>query len=486
MSKYYLRVEGINFNSFVLDTNRIKAIRGGSLMLLNSVGWLEEQITELDCITAGASWGLFSFEAENACQAGKMLDSVRRSFNGDERYKHTTMALAVLPAGDEKDYPKTRARLETLSRWQQMQSPAVAIPSVPKGETVFGTCTMDKLRPATQINYLRREGDEDKEEHVSASCRVRWVEDAKERKPKKEDVVVQRKSFYEKRTHITGLKFTEDLHQLSQGKEYGNLHEKMAVIYLDGNHFGNLARDYCTTEERQRRFDKKLRRQFQNGALTTLLNKIKDDPEWKNGDRIRLETLLWGGDEIIWVVPAWQGWRMLGRFFQITKDWEIGDKKLTHGAGLVYCHCTAPIQPIIGLVKELGEMAKGDRQSNRVAYQVLESFDHTGADLEKVRESRWPLTDKGAMILPGDTMLEADDAVKAIKQTDLPKRQLYRIAQTAFGDIEKAEQIADQLKTDEIQPYWSTLEQGLGEGLPAWLHLLELWNYLGLEKEGLS
>lgn len=496
-NKYYLRIEGVNFDSFVLDTNHIKIIRGGSLMLLNSVDWLAEEITnpKLDKITAGASWGLFAFNADNDYRAGQVVAQVRTAFNKDERYKHSTITVATLPAGEAKNYPMTRGRLEALSRWEQMQSPSVAIPGT-EGK-IRGVCELDTLRPAVEEIQLRREDAEPeaKRKSVSQSVRVRWVEDGREREPK--DKEIDRLGFYEKRTNIRDLKFTRNLHDLAEAaknrnlepqQNFGNLEGKMAVIYLDGNNFGKLARNYCSSEEKQREFDKTLREKYQNGALKTLLTEIKDGENWKFKGRIRLETLLWGGDEIIWVVPAWKGWWMLGQFFRLTKTWEIDKNVLTHGAGLVFCHNTAPIQPIIRLVKELGDLAKGDRSTNRVAYQILESFDHTGSDLETVRKSRWPLQDKQAMILNGDTMLQAEAAISAIKQTDLPKRKLYRIAKLAFGNPGKAMEQANKTKEGikELEKLWPEVERCFGSDLSAWLHLLELWDYVGLEQGGRS
>ena len=489
MNDYYLRIEGVNFDSFVLDTNRIKIVRGGSLMLLNSVDWLKGKMkpkgVNLHTISAGASFGLFRFQAESDNGAGQIAAQVRDTFNNDKRYKHASITIAVQPAGKPEAYQQTRSRLEAISRWQQMQSPSVAIPD-PNEDDVKGVCEFDRVRPATgfPVAIIRENGDKE-EALISSACHARWVEDGKENRPWE---IIDKAGFYEKRTELADLKFTTNLRDLAWGEDYSNLHRKMAVIYLDGNHFGKKALAYCTSEKNQDNFDKTLRKEFQDGALTTLLTEIKDDSDWKNSGNIRLETLLWGGDEIIWVVPAWKGWWMLGRFFEISKDWDyhkISEESLTHGAGLVFCHHNAPIQPILELVRDLGDLAKGDRSANKVAYQVLESFDHAGTDLEAMRNERWPLDDNDTMILDGNAMLAADRAVREIKKSGLPKRQLYRIAKLAQAeDLRFAEEKGAKLVQDAgTQKELATLESCFNPGLPAWLHLLELWDYLGL-KEG--
>ncbi len=489
MNPYYLRIEGVNFDSFVLDTDRIKIVRGGSLMLLNSVDWLEQNIKRqhitLDKISSGASFGLFRFEANSDGEASQVAAQARETFNYDKRYKHATLTIAVQPVGEPEAYQHTRSRLEAISRWQQMQSPSVAMPD-PNEDEVKGVCEFDRVRPATgfPVALIRDNGDEE-EALISTACHARWVEDGKENRP----WVTDKDGFYKKHTGIDGLKFTTDLHALAQGTDYGNLHNKMAVIYLDGNHFGKKALAYCTSEKKQEDFDKTLREEFQDGTLTTLLTEIKGNSDWKNGGNIRLETLLWGGDEIIWVVPAWKGWWMLGRFFEISREWnyhKISDEPLTHGAGLVFCHHNAPIQPILSLARNLGDLAKGDRSANRVAYQVLESFDHAGADLEEMRAKRWPLGDAATMILDGDAMLAANEAAWAIKQTDLAKRQLYRLAALAqSGDLKSAEEKSGKLR--EVagieESDLGKLENCFNPGLSTWLHLLELWDYLGLKEK---
>ena len=83
---------------------------------------------------------------------------------------------------------------------------------------------------------------------------------------------------------------------------------------MDGNSFGRTKRDQCLTPADQRLFNDTVignHRAF----LTDILQAIdKDDPLWINNGAIRFETLLWGGDEIMLVVPAWPGWQVLARF----------------------------------------------------------------------------------------------------------------------------------------------------------------------------
>lgn len=83
----------------------------------------------------------------------------------------------------------------------------------------------------------------------------------------------------------------------------------MAVIYADGNHFGKK-QSALSDSKLLKAWDDALQHS-RKAMLKALLEQARIDPLWHENDSldapIRLETLLWGGDELIWVVPAWKG-----------------------------------------------------------------------------------------------------------------------------------------------------------------------------------
>jgi hypothetical protein len=123
--------------------------------------------------------------------------------------------------------------------------------------------------------------------------------------------------------------------KLSEDESRGNLHHKMAVIYLDGNGFGKLQNELCLTQADQERFDETVRG-YRRKMLKALIHKMESEPEdWFTSDaekKFRLETLLWGGDEIIRVVPSWQGWRTLAFFYEQSKEWNFDEHHLSHAS----------------------------------------------------------------------------------------------------------------------------------------------------------
>lgn len=271
----------------------------------------------------------------------------------------------------------------------------------------------------------------------------------------------------------------------------------MAVIYLDGNSFGNIQRNL--DRKGLQKFDdyvKECRKCF----LRHLLNNILFTPSrWMtkndNGkDCIRLEILLWGGDEILLVVPAWLGWWTLSCFFRKSKDWKFESHSLTHAAGLVFCHHRAPIHGIQEIAKELAELAKGkSREANYVGYQILESFDTVGMGLEEYREKRlgkmlegksqeWIKETIKELIIPGNEMEEALVYMAPIKRA-LSKGRVYKIVQTLFSSPEQFEKLKDaadtQLNAIANNDAYQKLQSCFGKDKMFWIHLIDLWDYIG-------
>ncbi len=548
---YYLRVEGVNLANFVYDTNNLSVIRGGSLILLELPKmvkkWLEDfkpndeqVIKNAQAITLGASWGLYSFELCDPKEdriPEKLASHIRDKFNSDyppqepsRKIKvkdksgkevirevpkdvpldprHATVMVEVIEAGKKNAYQEDRERLTALVRWSQMCSPSIAFPSISHApipvenegkSSSKRVCELDFVRPAARSSEYRING---KKRAVSASSYSRYLYGAWGKSDQ----------WYEETTGLKDLPlFTHHFHELAEGyvgdeDPNPNLEGKMAVIYLDGNHFGKLQSKHCKTSSDQKDFDGTLREKYQAGALRNILEKIKNDPAWivevelnekhfypgcQTGDKIkkiRLETLLWGGDEIIWVAPAWRGWWLLGEFFRLVAGgldgtpWNFKGNPLTFAAGMVFCHHTAPIYRIKDLAHGLAGIVKeASRDRNMATYQVLESFDLAGPNLATFRNERRPAgVREEEMLVNGEEMLEIAEYFQEVKD-QIPKRALYRLVRCLYSDPEEAERRAKALREemgDRARDCLDCLSACFGKGLGMWLHLLELWDYL--------
>jgi hypothetical protein len=470
---HYLRVEAMNLSAFLDDTKDVSAVRGGGLLLLDAIEDLS-RLPGLEALSTGASVGLFGIAPGHDPQRVRTA-ALQRLHTGGTR--HTTFVADVLPSTG--DFVRDRERLLAANRWQQLAAPSLAMPSLAPDSRE--PCELDGVRPATRLSPKAG-----RNWNVSASVQARREHgrDAKQ-------------GFYKKLLGADLTRpFSQDLEDLSDDAQRGNLHHKIAILYADGNGFGAIQERLCRDRKSQRRFDtvlKKYRRQFMASLLREPVPAFLDAK-----GRVRFETLQWGGDEFLIVVPAWLGYWVLGRFFEQAARWRlwpgVTSQPLFHGAGLVFCHHAAPLHRVRALAKELAELAKDqDRGANLFAYEVLESFDHAGNDLAGYRRRRWSRPEE--LILRGDAMLDLlrpaeahapSDTPMAVLREVLPRRRLHAIADElrrlgpeATLDLfgwPSARDLAREVPAaaDAARP----VLQALGGRPVAWLHLLELWDFL--------
>jgi len=395
-------------------------------------------------------------------------------FKNAEQLKHATFVVDTLPA---TNFSQDREKLLTLNRWQQMQSPTVVFPETSTKAFDSFVCSIDLIRPSA-----RRAN---KKEIMSESVYQRREYGRKEKRNFYKNEI---KKLSERTIDLQDLlfnvvkDFTELTDDEADGKIWGNLHAKMAVIYLDGNNFGKI--QLGLNRKQLQLFDttiKDYRRRFLHNLFQEVIKKKED---WiTREEKLRLELLTWGGDEILLVVPAWQGWWTLNLFFETSKDWEFFDNSLTHAAGLVFCHHNAPIHRIKKLAEDLGNLAKKtSRTTNSVAYQVLESFDHTGLEIGEFRQKRLSSSDikQNDLIIVGEQMSYYEKAILTVKEV-LPKSRVHKIVNALLCE-EKTKFIENAI--DFIKDAKTQLEKQIEILLKEdtfWLHLIELWDYIPTE-----
>ncbi|QTA89241.1 hypothetical protein [Desulfonema magnum] len=344
MAKYYLRMEAVNLYAFIGDTYDLSTIRGGGLLLLESAKQVQTKFSSaLTVISTGASIGFFSFEAEDDANAEALRRNVAEFLRNDENLQHATFVVDFEKA--DKDFLQTREMVLAKNRWRQFQQPTVVIPE--PNEHMDHFCPLDKVRPGTEKSKVKG-----KEEIISKSVAQRRSHGIDQ---KKRDFYIS--EIGEFCGSAITADFVSNLESLTDDTEQGNLHHKMAVIYLDGNGFTKIRNKYCNDENTLRQFDIQLRG-FRADALKALLDRMDDGSYRDKDERYRLETLLWGGDELIWVVPAWKGWNVLDCFYTASASWEFAGQRLTHAGAMVFCHHKAPIHRITHLCQDLADSAK--------------------------------------------------------------------------------------------------------------------------------
>jgi hypothetical protein len=498
VSTFYLRIEGVNLSYVLEDTDQLSVVRGGSLLLRQAVKDIEARFPNLKKISTGASIGLFEFKDDQPT-AEKLRNDIAHYLNTHANYKHLTFVVDAQEAraGFLIDKEAVLAR----NRFRQMQQLSLTMPD--RNTSIYEPCEWDGVRPGDSCVEVRRDQGIERPP-VSASIASRHNYGRK-----------QKQKFYREETKekgyvdpaIQSLDFAEDLHEIGGGSCFSILNDKIAVIYLDGNKFSKVQRHHCQDAASQDAWDTYIqgkRREF----LKAFLLKCNADPDFHlklDDNKLRLETLLWGGDEITLVVPAWRGFQTLHYFFQQAAPWEF-KQPLTHAGGIAFCHVKTPIYRIQALAKNLADNVKdflNGRNEDRYEYMVLESIDYPTERLDRFWEQRFggfsdcrqplpPIPDWEAQAVKLRTLLSGDDASEG---RELPKGQVYALVRAVLGSENQSDRLinfARQLRRlkelvgkDKLQRIETTLEQLFPSDCPVWpwLHLFELWDYLVPERK---
>lgn len=174
----------------------------------------------------------------------------------------------------------------------------------------------------------------------------------------------------------------------------------------------------------------------------------------------RFETLLWGGEELLFVMPAWLGLAFAQGFFDCVKDWKVPEgiqhagKPLTFSAGLVFCHHKTPIRQAKQVAKLLAEAGKDvlgsdmSAQKNVINIEMFESIAMPDADVSGYRKKLYGMKDEDDdKILKSLLTLEVrppeqdsspdkgtfEDALKKITEMkeESPRSQVYKFIRAA-------------------------------------------------------
>jgi len=480
-----IRVEGVNIGAILSDTNDLSTRRGGGMMLLEAAQQASEWGAPAASISTGASTALL--DAATAEKAKSSVRTIREKLKCDG-YEHFTFCSSAVSGPNFQ--AAERGSLAAV-RWQQQQRLSLALPILPNGNlgpSTSAVCTFDHVRPATEL--VRLPGEKT----------ARLSESVIKRRARGRDL---RQSFYKKLlgSIASAWHFTDDLKTLGDARgagDVGNLSDKIALIYADGNKFGAIGQNAALPGE-LKRWDEYIKTQRKT-VLRNLLERAYADPRMHvvNGDNqdcLRFETLLWGGDEFVFAVPAWCATAIWRHLYEESKTWTYAGRSLTHAFSMVFAHSNAPIHRLVELAKDLAEIGKKKhKEENSLTWTALESFDHMGLDLDAAMLRRY-----GEKVTWNDWVLSADQAVALDdflyqSKAQLPRSQvvagaLFRIRENldearkhvehadrqVFSPISGGGETAQKLLTQ-------TLPQGpsqTSQGAAAWVQLAEAWDYFG-------
>lgn len=499
MTFQLLRLEAINLSYVIDDTEDLSTRRSGGYMLLQAVRDVEEKFKEsIKPISTGASVGLF--EILTTPPDNDLINRIKQFLSCEDKpYRHATFAITVVQGGN------FRALVEqSISniRWQQMQS----LNFTTCWKDTPNVCKTDEVRPGSE-KYNTESASLSVYERGGAGKKLR--QEFYEKEFEKHNDLIQRYQLSDL-IFSAGKPFTNNTEALSKfeikANEYKsiplNLNGKMAVFYADGNSFGKIQQD-CTNSEELSDWDNEIKNkrrillaELLKFMQSTALSKTKDN-------ELRFETLLWGGDEMLFLIPAWLGLEFAQKFFESTRCWRQKEKPLTHAAGLVFASHAAPISQLQKLAKKLADHGKAySKKQNTVSWIVLESFDHAGDDMHDYWQ-RSAISKNGwqKLLLTQYTIEDLRKIVQPIKN-ELPRSAIVRVLRSlAAGKAGEKDEITllqrsyesvDEVlintgKQEDFIILWKTLTGETWRKTPAhippddavgWTILMELWDYL--------
>ena len=513
MPEYLLRLEAVNFAATCYDTNDLSTIRGGSMMLSNAHSLINKDelpaCLRTDPVSSGASHAIWQFEATDDEAAEQVKLGTLQAFATDKLLKHATFVCAVTPKCAKSDNPDDIQRLRLSNRWSQFQKPTVTAPSLPKDNARDRRkpyCELDRIRPSTNT--------------IGKSVNSNPLSVSESTWDKRNYGRTQKQEFYNDLVSQTVVVVNELQELANHPKPHHPLSGKMCVIYIDGNKQSEMAVQYGLSELAS--FRTYVRNQHIQFLKQLLGESLKSKPldgadnqnEWFYWDatesdqtkrsQIRIETLLWGGDDIVLVVPAWQGMLVIKKFFEQASNWTFQHQKFTHSVGMVFCNVKAPIhnmrrfadQLVIQCKKHSSGLANANNYLDLVGYEVLESFDILDADLDRSWAARLcqppPLGEQAdskkdsglakQLLATPDQLQQIVAMIQAVKievsdqQSTISRRQIeMRARQMQFLDT-------DSNFDSEIKDYF--------KGIPSFtqlsalsvrarlFHLVALWDYV--------
>lgn len=479
MYKYYLQAEAVNINNFVYDTYNISTIRGGSFLLLDAIQSIPDAMPDLHPIATAASLGLFWFQAEEAEEKAVVANVFQHLQERTGGY--ATFSIAT--QRDTGDFNKTLELLVAKIRYQQWQTPTVVVPAPAK---TSDECYLDGWRPGVEPYQLVSGAK------ISAATKYRRVRGVGFRKRFAANILGS--------SSLPEIQFTDDLSELALDNAKGVLNGKIAFFHVDGNKFGHIRRTYCHSESDRSKFDEIFQDKFRKEKfLKPLLTRAINDPDFcvqdANGNPVlRMEVLLWGGDEMTIVVPAWKGWEVVQAFYEAASALEFDGIPLTQRGALIFCHHNAPILLIRQIADNVLDRTKLDiHQTGRplshdvgdaLHYLVLESFDLLQSDIDDFVRAYYTGYDYAKLLMYASELKNTLQDINTIRTTttlgqvlDVVNTLSTQETDATPAKVERLISLCPRESRNSLQNAMENLTRQ-GSAPERWYLVSDLWDYV--------
>lgn len=340
--KFHLEVEGVNFASCLYDTNDISVIRGSSLLLDSIAEPVTAALQASRCQNierewAGASTAKFTFEADEAA-AQAALETVRSSLSKGP-YRHLSFVANI---GQSDVAAKARNRAAQFRQWTvpECQVPDAILPDA-----------LDGMRPASAQSFDSLKGA------LSPSVKARLDHGRK-----------NRHGFFASRVPdlvTSDVALCDSFHDMVRDAPNWvpeTVAQKLAVLHFDGDGFGAARRAAKSAAA----FSDELNAKMQNLLRRLVHGAIVED-------MLRLEVLVWGGDDITLVVPAWHALDCLKTVFAETAEMTLAGQAVSFTGAAIVANYKAPIRQLTALAEEAVYTAKQANARGGFTFDAFES-----------------------------------------------------------------------------------------------------------------
>ncbi len=418
----FMSISAVNLDTTVFDTNDLSTVRGSSLALLEATKLVATRVRSefggryaVTPIREGASELTLQLVPAVPDGDGRdvaefvrdLLTGTHQLADGAPRIDLGQFIFTVATERAKKFNDRTVAALQARGRTRQYERLSVTIPEAPAGASGGRPCALGRIKAGTV---------EDGGDFVSSSVAAR-----------RRFGRHQRSRFYHHRLREAGAKgaavierlnrgldgarldFAQSFEELGAGeleaRELGlkvALQGKIGIIHLDGNGFGALARQCYDNAAKLSQLSVTIRR-LQAELLADVLNWLLDRSDHmaspvarQDGGtvrRLRFETLLWGGDEMTFAVPAWAAFDLLDRIMTSIEPWrlppELGDKPLRHKVGMLVADRKLPVARLKSIADDLARSAKTDDERTNVHILSLAGADIPDGSVTDLRRQQF-------------------------------------------------------------------------------------------------
>ena len=484
MPDYVLRIEGVDLGATIGDTEQLSVMRGAGLALLSAPGYAAGLLKPHNPreIFTGASQAAFVIEAADDAAAETVAREVRNTLSGRRGvedhiqpdgstpvppFGHLHLVVDVAKGSDARALDVAEAR----NRARQFQDAGAPLPDFAGQAEDFDD--WDRTRPGIWGKHEVR----DKKVVLSAATLSRFNYGR-----------LQREAFYRERAGGSDGDFFsasfEDIARVANAPKKcpSSLKSKIAVVYADGNKFTTIRNALRDREGLAglSRFSTRLLA-YQETLLTEIVAWLRAGRDGPGGDRYaakdedgtvryRFETLLWGGDELCFVMPAWLAAPFVEGFFNVTGGWQIEGHRLTHAVGVVICPSKTAIRQARKVAEDLANGLKRSKglseQQNGVQIEVFESIAMPDTSIDAYRKALYGVDDLDDLnrwlALPGDGIGTLFTRIARLKNGDadtepFARSQLYTLLRKAVraGAFQRRKAKAERDLHDAIDDYFA-------------------------------